>query len=409
MGRTGPRGVTLRTFRTEQRIQIAFRYQGVECRELLPPGKPTKAYLDYAAGMRAEIKRKITDGTFDYAAYFPDSPRVKQFGPVRKWVLVGDLLDKQKRLYEKQAETGNLSPSTLLGYAKAIKLLKDRWATKAIDDLSPSELREWIATIGVKATAKTVRNILTPLRSVLDDAVNDDLIPTSPLERVALKKLLKQTAQKSKYEVDPLNADEVAALLAHARADERPFVQFLVETGLRTGEAIALTWGKVDWLGSTLRVDENQVTGMEDGKVARVTKKPKTEAGVRTVELSAAAVQALKDQKAFTFLAGDRVFHNPATSESWASDAQIRRTLWEPLLKRAGVRYRNPYQTRHTFASTRLTGGANPFWIADQMGHVDGEMVFKIYGKWIPDNFKRRFARETHVTPKEEIDDAASG
>ena len=45
----------------------------------------------------------------------------------------------------------------------------------------------------------------------------------------------------------------------------------------------------------------------------------------------------------------------PRTNSPWESDAQIRKTLWEPLCKRAGVRYRNPYQVRHTYASTLLT------------------------------------------------------
>ena len=42
-----------------------------------------------------------------------------------------------------------------------------------------------------------------------------------------------------------------------------------------------------------------------------------------------------------------------------------------------------------TYASTLLTNGANPFWLAQQMGHVDAEMVFKRYGKWIPKNFQK--------------------
>ncbi len=41
---------------------------------------------------------------------------------------------------------------------------------------------------------------------------------------------------------------------------------------------------------------------------------------------------------------------------------------------------------RHTFASTLLSNGENPAWIAIQMGHVDVEMVFKVYGKWIPNS-----------------------
>ena len=61
-------------------------------------------------------------------------------------------------------------------------------------------------------TGKTVRNRLTPLRSVLDDAVNDELLDSNPLDRIALGKLIKQTATKSNYEVDPFDMDEVAAL-----------------------------------------------------------------------------------------------------------------------------------------------------------------------------------------------------
>jgi integrase len=50
---------------------------------------------------------------------------------------------------------------------------------------------------------------------------------------------------------------------------------------------------------------------------------------------------------------------------------------------RAGVRYRNPYQVRHTFASTLLTSGHNTWYVAQQLGHVDVQMVFRIYGKFI--------------------------
>ena len=59
-----PRGVTLREFRTEQRIQIAFSCRGIQCRELLPPGPVTQTALNLAAGLRAEILRKIAEGSF---------------------------------------------------------------------------------------------------------------------------------------------------------------------------------------------------------------------------------------------------------------------------------------------------------------------------------------------------------
>src|SRR5438874_1116167 len=84
--------------------------------------------------------------------------------------------------------------------------------------------------------AKRARNLLTPLRSVFEDAVNDDLVDVNPFDRIALNKLLKQTTKSSDYEVDPFTAAECAALLKAARADEAPMLRFWFNAGLRPGE-----------------------------------------------------------------------------------------------------------------------------------------------------------------------------
>lgn len=399
---TLPRGITIRQLPSEQRIQIAFSYRGKQCRELLPSVKINKTSIEHAAGLRAEIRRKIADDTFNYAAYFPSSPKVKEFAPPTRWLSLADLLRRQLSMYETQVENGTLSASTLLGYSKAINhRLIPKWGTTSIADLSPVMLRDWIKGLGV--TGKTIRNILTPLRAVLDDAVNDELIELNPLDRVALGRLIKQTATKSEYEVDPFDMDEVAQLLMFCRSDERPMMQFWFEAGLRPGEMIGLTWPSIDIPGKVALIRDNVVTGLLDGKVTTVEKAPKTGAGVRQLELSERAIAALEAQKPLTLEAGGRVWLNPRTGGPWASESQIRKTLWEPLCTRATVRYRNPYQVRHTFASTLLTAGCNPFWLADQLGHVDAEMVFKIYGKWIPLNYQRgaKFTRTSHANDEQ--------
>lgn len=50
-----------------------------------------------------------------------------------------------------------------------------------------------------------------------------------------------------------------------------------------------------------------------------------------------------------------------------------------PALLKVGQKYRNPYQTRHTFASTLLSRGDNPMFVAQQMGHKDWAMIRKVY------------------------------
>ncbi|MET1116009.1 MAG: DUF3596 domain-containing protein [Comamonas sp.] len=76
-----PPGVTIRVKATVTRIQIAFTWQGMQCRELLPPCPISKASIQYAANLRGEILRKIKDGTFAYPDYFPSSPKAKAPDP----------------------------------------------------------------------------------------------------------------------------------------------------------------------------------------------------------------------------------------------------------------------------------------------------------------------------------------
>ncbi|HFF8521498.1 TPA: hypothetical protein ACGEYH_000181 [Providencia rettgeri] len=42
--------------------------------------------------------------------------------------------------------------------------------------------------------------------------------------------------------------------------------------------------------------------------------------------------------------------------------------IWKSLIRKSGVRHRKSYQTRHTYACWMLSAGANPSFIATQMG-----------------------------------------
>lgn len=54
-------------------------------------------------------------------------------------------------------------------------------------------------------------------------------------------------------------------------------------------------------------------------------------------------------------------------------------------------------EVRHTYASAQLTAGANPWWVAQQLGHVDVEMVFRTYGKFIPADYTKPKATRLRV------------
>jgi integrase len=76
------------------------------------------------------------------------------------------------------------------------------------------------------------------------------------------------------------------------------------------------------------------------------------------------------------------VFPDPRTGERFTDDEPPRELWWRPCLKRLGIRYRSPYETRHTYATMMLMQGVAPAFAARQMGHSI-EMFLRTYSKWI--------------------------
>ena len=72
------------------------------------------------------------------------------------------------------------------------------------------------------------------------------------------------------------------------------------------------------------------------------------------------AIEALTAQKKYTFLANGHIFLNHFEGLPWRGARRIRENAWTPALKKAEVRYRYLYQTRHTFASMMLTANESP-------------------------------------------------
>lgn len=367
-----PRGVTIRKHSSGETINITFTYKGVKCREPLSNLEVNNKNLKYAERMLGEIHNKIERGTFIYAEYFPRSVRLKIFGNAATGKTVKMYLDE----YLKICETRNLSPSTIGGYKKCRSALSELHIFPA-SELTPAALKTWIQN--QKTTLKTIRNQLSFLRSSLDEAVTDGVLQINPVSQVTASRYQsKKSDEESTYIVDPLSPAEVSALLKSAGNKQwENLFRFALQTGLRSSELCALRWRDIDFVEKTAHVQSASVSG--------VTKGTKTKAGTRKVELTDEAMIALNEQKPYSFMKNGCVFEDPKTNKPWASADAIRKKAWVPTLRKAGIRYRNPYQTRHTFATRMISCGVNLFWLAAQMGHKGPEMLFRHYGRYLKD------------------------
>lgn len=365
-----PRGVTIRKHRNGETINITFTYKGVKCREPLSNLDVIPKNIKYAERTLGEIHNKIERGTFNYTEYFPRSTRLKIFGNAASGKTIKMYLDE----YIDICETRNLSPSTIGGYKKCRSALSSLHILPA-SELTPAALKQWIQS--QKTTLKTIRNQLSFLRSSLDEAVTDGVLQINPVSLVTASRYQSNKSDaESSYIVDPLSPAEVSALLISTGNKQwENLFRFAIQTGLRSSELCALRWRDIDFVEKTAYVQSASVSG--------VTKGTKTKAGTRKVELTEEAMIALNDQKPFSFMKDGCVFEDPKTNKPWASADAIRKKAWVPTLRKAGIRYRNPYQTRHTFATCLISRGVNLFWLAAQMGHKGPEMLFRHYGRYL--------------------------
>lgn len=365
MGRDG-RGVRAVS---ESSIEITFMYRGVRCRERISL-KPTALNLKRAEQHKAAVEHAIANGTFDYAITFPGSSRAAKFAPEASQETVAGFLTKWLA-----GKKRHVSRSTFEGYRKLVELrLVPALGPTLLVELKRKTVRDWLNTLEI--SNKTLSNIQSCLRSALNDAVDEEeLIETNPMAGWTFSR----KDQVKEDDVDPFTPEEQRAILTALDGQARNLVQFAFWTGMRTSEMVALDWGGIDWLKGEVYVTQ-AMTQAAAGE-AEVTK---TMSGKRRIKLLAPAMEALLAQKAYTFLAGNEVFQNPRTLMRWTGDQPIRKTMWVHAVKKAGVRYRRPYQTRHTYASMLLSAGEHPMWVAQQMGHSDWTSIARVYGRWMP-------------------------
>ena len=201
-------------------------------------------------------------------------------------------------------------------------------------------------------SGKTVNNLVAVLRSALQLAVLDKVLTTNPADNIP-------RAVWQKPPVDPFSQAEVDAILQELNGSRwseqvRNMVEVWMFTGVRTSEIFALKWSNVDLVKGIALVCESRIAGVEKSRT-------KTKVA-RTVHLNSRALAALQAK-------GGAVFHEPRSGHALDSAPDFQRVYWVPALKAAGVRYRRPYNCRHTYATLMLMSGRRAAFCAKQLGH----------------------------------------
>lgn len=253
-------------------------------------------------------------------------------------------------------ENKEVKESTVKRYATAYNVHIAQFKDRAIDSFKISELRQWVASMQI--SSKSIRGVVNILSQIFDEAIYDEAIDKNPCDKLRLPKV-------KKYEPQPYSQEEIKLLLEQSEGWFHNFLGVLLYSGMRVGEALALTW---DDIGDTVNVSKTISLG--------VVTPTKTDT-IRHVPMFKELRKYFKAQEFHTKLKGGRVFDQ-------VNDSASLRRHWYALLKKCDMQGRVLYQTRHTFAIHALDSGLfKVSQIAKILGHSSVQMLFEKYAKFI--------------------------
>lgn len=363
-----PRGVEI--FRNSLRIR--FTWDGVRRCETLPYPATQKG-IKAASQLRDQVVSFNKLGLLDqdkYAELFPGSQTVAGSKPT---------FGEYAQLW---LDSREITPGTYQNYKSA---LNNYWmvhfALVRVDLITTTMVRKIVSLIewsspGVK------RNALVKLSTILRSAATDGLISRNPAESLQLPK-------KTKKEIDPFTLEEANVIIT--RLYDHPhwpsqiyaaFFEFVFFTGVRLSEGLALRWDAVDLEKKIAHIRRTVALG----EVVERTKTGKD----RFVLLNERALRALefaKDYAERRRKGKGRVTESPFIFPPSKNAEFVQQTSdlhhqWRPVLKELGIRYRPPYNCRHTYATICLMSGLNPAFISQQLGH-SVQMLLSTYARWI--------------------------
>lgn len=184
-----------------------------------------------------------------------------------------------------------LRPATVAGYRTTLeRYLEPTFGGFELKDISKEAVRSWYATLDAsqpRATSKAYGL----LRAIMNSAVDDDLIPVSPVH------IRGAGATQKRRQLEPATVAELAVIAAEMPERLRLMIHLASWCALRYGEIAALRRSDVRITSSegtaraTIRVRRGVVFLSGSKQVAP----PKSEAGVRDVAVPPHVVPILKE------------------------------------------------------------------------------------------------------------------
>lgn len=251
--------------------------------------------------------------------------------------------------------------------------------------------QEAIDEVTSESGGRTGQYVHTILKQAMKKAVETRKIERNPLEFVQRPKAIK------KQELRPLDTHEIRLFLDTVKtlwpietgASIYPLFKFMLDSGCRPGEALAIKWTDLENEMRTVRI-QRSLERTQNGWREKDTKTVGSRRSITLSEPTAAVLrQYAKIQREYIMahrdLYHDHGFVFVATNGEPLDHDNLAKRYFKPSLRKAGLpNHVRLYDLRHTVATQLMKAGLNPKIVAERLGHADITMTLNVYSHVIP-------------------------
>lgn len=306
---------------------------------------------------------------------------------------------------------GNRAPNTLRNYRERYEHnVQPFIGSMLLRDVKPMDCQMILNAMESDYAGSTIRQTYMTMGTFFKSAKDNGFIDRHPMDGVRYTKPVRAVD-----DIHFLTVDEQKRFLEAAKSSHN-YAQYalILETGLRTGEMIGLTWDAIDWEKRTLTVNKTLEFRYKQDEWRAGP--PKTESSYRTIPLTDTAYDILREiydtreyrneskdlSTVLTFMdrktgqkrklvMRDLVFIN------WRTGMPAKNSSYDTHLYKlcddTGIERFCMHALRHTYATRAIESGMQPKVLQKLLGHASITTTMNRYVHVTDDSMKKAVAQ----------------